>query len=408
MEAAMDAQTDTDPTTALFEPETANAPHESYRRLREECPVARIDNGSISGEPGASVLISRFEHLSWALKHPEYLSSADAVAIGNDRPLIPLQIDPPDHAKYRRLLDPEFSPKKMAALEPDFRVLVNQVIDRFLERGECDFHEDFATPLPSTFFLRLTGLSLDDLPVFLQWRDNIIRPDVEPGDFDAAAEIRAATGREIYAYFERALDAREAERDAGLLSRLLDAEVEGERLTRDELLDICYLLIIAGLDTVTATLDCAMAFLARNADHRQMLVERPELAPGVVEEVLRFESPVMMTPRMVKQDVTIDGVDLKEGDNVTLLIGAGNLDDDEFERAHVADFERERNRHLAFGAGPHRCLGSHLARLEVRVALEEWHRRIPHYEIAAGAELQFSPGIRQVESMPLVFGNRGS
>jgi len=404
----MEAQADLDPTMALFAPETANAPQDAYRRMREECPVVRSEDASLSGAPGAAVVISRFEDLSWALKHPEYLSSSDAIAIGNDRPLIPLQIDPPDHAKYRRILDPEFSPKKMAALEPDFRVLVNQVIDRFVDDDGCDFHEDFATPLPSTFFLRLTGLPLDDLPVFLQWRDNIIRPDVEPGDFDAAAEIRAATGRDIYAYFERALDERTEQRDDGLLSRLLDAEIDGEHLTREELLDICYLLIIAGLDTVTATLDCAIAFLARNPEARQQLVDRPELAPAVVEELLRYESPVMMTPRMVKQDVTIAAVDLKAGDSVTLLIGAGNLDDAEFDGADGVDFERERNRHLAFGAGPHRCLGSHLARLEVRVALEEWHRRIPHYDLAPDAQVQFSPGIRQAESLPLVFGGPGS
>jgi cytochrome P450 len=404
----MEAQADTDPTMLLFAPETANAPHEAYRRMREECPITRSVDGSVSGNPGAAVLISRFEDLSWALKHPEYLSSEDAIAIGNDRPLIPLQIEGPDHAKYRRLLDPEFSPKKMAALEPDFRALVNQVIDRFIEGDGCDFHEDFATPLPSTFFLRLTGLSLDDLPVFLQWRDNIIRPDVEPGDFDAAAEIRAATGREIYAYFERALDERVETRDDGLLSRLLDAEIEGERLTREELLDICYLLIIAGLDTVTATLDCAITHLARNADARQQLVDRPELAPAVVEELLRFETPVMMVPRTVKADVTVSDVDLKAGDTVTMLLGAGNLDDAEFDRAGSVDFERERNRHLAFGAGPHRCLGSHLARLEVRVALEEWHRRIPHYDVAPDTDVQFSPGIRQAESLPLVFRSAGA
>jgi cytochrome P450 len=403
----METQADLDPTAMLFAPETANAPHEAYRRMREECPITRSEDASISGRPGAAVVISRFEDLAWALKHPEYLSSEDAVAIGNDRPLIPLQIDPPDHAKYRRLLDPEFSPKRMAALEPDFRVLVNQVIDRFADAEGCDFHEDFATPLPSAFFLRLTGLPLDDLPIFLQWRDNIIRPDVEPGDFDAAAEIRAATGREMYAYFERALDARAEQRDDGLLSRLLDAEIDGERLTREELLDICYLLIIAGLDTVTATLDCAITNLARNPEARQQLVDRPDLAPAVVEEMLRFETPVMMVPRTVKQDVTLSDVDLKAGDTVTILLGAGNLDDAEFDAAHRVDFERERNRHLAFGAGPHRCLGSHLARLEVRVALEEWHRRIPHYDVAPDAAVQFSPGIRQAESLPLVFRSAG-
>ncbi|HUF84848.1 MAG TPA: cytochrome P450 [Acidimicrobiia bacterium] len=390
-----------DPAMALFSPETADHPQPAYQDLRAKCPVAR----SSAGVNGASVLISSFEELNWALKHPEYLSSEDAVAIGNDRPLIPLQIDPPDHAKYRRILDPEFSPKKMAALEPDFRVLVNQVIDTFSDKEGCDFHEDFATPLPSTFFLRLTALPLSDLPVFLQWRDNIIRPDVEPGDFDAAAEIRAATGREIYAYFEKALDERAEQRDDGLLSRLLDAEIEGHSLTREELLDICYLLIIAGLDTVTATLDCFVHRLARHPEERRRLVDDPSIAPAVVEEYMRFEAPVMVTPRTVKQDVTVGGVDLRAGDNVTLVLGAGNLDDGEFDHPDEIDFDRGRNRHLSFGGGPHRCLGSHLARLEVRVAWEEWHRRIPDYRIPDGAEYHFSPGIRQTNTLPLVFGN---
>ena len=397
-----------DPAMLLFSPETADQPHDAYRRLREQCPVARSEGGSVSGEEGGSVLISSFETLTWALKHPEYLSSEEAVAIGNDRPLIPLQIDPPDHAKYRRILDPEFSPKKMAALEPDFRVLVNQVIDRFIDRGECDFHEEFATPLPSTFFLRLTGLPLDDLKVFLQWRDNIIRPDVDPGDFDAAAEIRAQTGREMYAYFEQALDERTDRPDDGLLTRLLHAEIDGERLTREELLDICYLLIIAGLDTVTATLDCSIGFLARSPAERQRLVDDPSISSAVVEELLRLETPVMMVPRIVKQDVAVGGVDMRAGDSVTLVIGAGNTDETEFADAHRADFDRERNRHLAFGAGPHRCLGSHLARLEVRVALEEWHRRIPEYEIVDGAEFHYSPGIRQTDTLPLSFGASGA
>src|SRR5687767_5399700 len=180
MDPQAEAETE-DPAMQLFTPEAADAPQEVYRHLQAKCPVTRSELGM---NAGGSVLISSFAELTWALKHPEYLSSEDAVAIGNDRPLIPLQIDPPEHAKYRRLLDPEFAPKKMTALEPDFRVLVNEVIDKFIERGECDFHEEFATPLPSTFFLRLTGLSLSDLPVFLQWRDNIIRPDVPDGDFE--------------------------------------------------------------------------------------------------------------------------------------------------------------------------------------------------------------------------------
>jgi cytochrome P450 len=383
---------------ALFEEHTADDPRPVYRRLREECPVSR---SAFLGTP--AVMISRYEDVMWALKHPEVFSSGDAIAIGNERPLIPLQIDPPEHAAYRRLLDPEFGPKKMAELEDDARRLVNEIIDGFADSGACDFHEDFATPLPSTIFLRLMGLPQSDLPIFLQWRDNIIRPDVEYGDLEAAAEVREATGKDMYAYFGRAIDERMEEPDDGLLSRLLRAEVDDHRLTRDEALDICYLLIIAGLDTVTATLDCAIGYLAAHPERRRQLVDDPSVSAAAVEELLRYETPVMVIVRSVKEDTEFGGVQMQAGDGVTVVLGAANTDTDEFSDADDVRFDRDRNRHLAFGAGPHRCLGSHLARLELRVALEEFHRRIPDYRILDGAEIHYSPGIRQAESLPIVW-----
>ena len=161
-------------------------------------------------------------------------------------------------------------------------------------------------------------------------------------------------------------------------------------------------MLIAGLDTVTATLDCDLTYLAKHPDVRRRLVDRPGLTSGAVEELLRWESPVQMVIRVIKQDYEFEGVQLHAGDHGVIMIGAANLDD-EFPDAHRVDFERESNRHLAFGAGPHRCLGSHLARLEQRVALEEWHRRIPEYRIADGVEIHLSPGIRQAERLPLVW-----
>ena len=138
---------------------------------------------------GPSVTLSRYDDVLWALKHPEVFSSKDVVKIGNDVPLIPLSIDPPEHAKYRRLLDPQFSPKRMAELEPEARTLVNEIIDEFVARGECDFHEDFATPLPSTIFLALMGLPQEDLPQFLRWRDDTIRPQ-DDADVHRRGEAR--------------------------------------------------------------------------------------------------------------------------------------------------------------------------------------------------------------------------
>jgi len=389
-----------DPMALLFSPGTADAPHDAYRRLQTECPVARAPG--FSGEH--TVYVSRYEDVMWALKHPEVFSSgAEAIAIGQQERLIPLQVDPPEHAKYRRLLDPEFSPKKMAELEPDARALTNQIIDEFASRGECDFHEDFATPLPSTIFLRLMGLPREDLAMFLRWRDNTIRPDVAPGDLDGAARIREETGKAITEYFATAIaQARAADVNGALLSRLVHGTIEDRPLTQDELLGICHLMLLGGLDTVTATLDCMIAYLARHSDRRDALADDPVLAAAAIEELLRTETPVMLVPRLIAQDAELGGVRLEAGDHAVILLGAGNIDGDEFADARTVDFAREGNRHVAFGAGPHRCLGSHLARLELRVALEEFHRRIPEYQLVHD-DIHFSPGIRQADQLPLVF-----
>lgn len=388
-----------DPALLLFSPATANAPHDAYRQVREQ-GVVRVTG--FDGIPTA--YIASYEEAMWALKHPEVFSSGpEAVSIGQEQPLIPLQVDPPDHAKYRRLLDPEFSPKKMAALEADAEKIVNDLIDGFEVAGRCDFHEDFATPLPSAIFLRLMGLPPSDLPTFLRWRDDTIRPDVDPYDLDAAAAVRDQVGHDITAYFSAALDDQRDNPSEDLIGRIAVGEVDGRPLTRGEQLGICHLLILGGLDTVTATLDCEVAYLARHPEERARLVADPSVTAGAVEELLRFETPVMMVVRVIKQNHELGGVQLHAGDHAVILIGASNADDDQFGDAHVVNFARESNRHLAFGAGPHRCLGSHLARLELRVALEQWHRRIPVYRIADGVEIQCSTGIRQAERLPLVW-----
>lgn len=394
-----------DPAATIFSQRCADDPQTAYRAMREQCPVARAD-GMFPGT--SAVYLSRYEDVQWALKHPEtFSSSAGAVSIGQEQPLIPLQVDPPEHAKYRRLLDPEFSPKKMAAIEPDARALVNDIIDGFADRDGCDFHEDFATPLPSTIFLRLMGLPQDDLTLFLKWRDDTIRPDVAPDDWEGAQRIRDETGAAITRYFEAAIDARRAQpadADDALLGRLVHGRIEGRPLTQEELLGICHLLLLGGLDTVTATLDCAIAYLARHPERRAAFVGDPGASGFAIEELLRTETPVMVVPRIIVQDCTIGGVDISAGDHATLCLGAANSDDREFADAGDVDFARSPNRHLAFGGGPHRCLGSHLARMELRVALEEFHKRIPDYRIADGVDIHYSPAIRQAERLPLVFG----
>jgi cytochrome P450 len=391
-------QTDSsDVTRTLLTPATADDPHPTYRRLRQECPVARRETDT-RGE----VFLSRYEDIFWAMRHPEYFTSADMDLYLGEQPQIPLEVDPPLHTQYRRLLNPQFVPREIEKLEPEIRSTVRELLDRFAGRGSCDFHEEFATPLPSTIFLPLMGLPREDLPQFLKWRDDNVRPAVEPGDFEGAERIRRQASLEMNEYFRRAIALRREEPNDGLLSRIVQWTIDGEPLSERVLLGMSHLLLIGGLDTVTATLDCMIAFLATHPDHRREIVEHPERIPGAVEELLRWLTPVMLVPRSVAQDVELGGVQLKAGDSVSLVLGAANDDEDEF-GASAVDFTRDPNRHLAFGGSHHLCLGAHLARLELRIALDEFHRRIPDYRIAEGAELHYSLGIRQAENLPLVF-----
>ncbi|MEN8160514.1 MAG: cytochrome P450, partial [Myxococcota bacterium] len=279
-------------------------------------------------------------------------------------------------------------------------------IDAFVERGECEFDQEFAVPLPCTAFLSLMGLPQSELPRFLRIKDMIIRPQtlLERPTPERMQEMRKQAGQDIYSYFGGVIDERTKRPGTDMVSYLLETEIDGNRLSREDILDVSFLLILAGLDTVTATLGCNVAYLAANPEQRRLLVAQPALIPGAVEELLRWETPVTAVPRVVKQEVEVHGVKLEKGQLVTLLLGASNVDENEFAEPESVDFERERNKHLAFGGGAHRCLGSHLARLELQVAMEVWHERIPEYRIKPGETPRYSPGIREVQYLPLVWG----
>ena len=389
-----------DGTTAalkLFSSSVAAQPHATYAELRSQCPVARGDLGGHS-----VVLLSRYDDVLFALRHPEAFTSAGGNLNLGEQPLLPLEVDPPIHTAYRRVLNPRFVPKEVEKLEPRVRAAVVELIDAFAERGSCDFHAELATPLPSSIFIALMGLPVADLPMFMQWRDNTIRPDVAPGDMDGAARIRTETAHAISDYFRGAIAERREHPDDSLLSTVVHATIDGEPLSEAELLGISHLLLIGGLDTVTATLDCMVAFLADHPEHRRQLVEDPSSIPAAVEELLRWLSPVMVVPRTAATDMTLHDVEIRAGDGVTLVLGAANSDQSAF-GADEVDLSRDPNKHLAFGGGHHLCLGIHLARLELRVVLEELHRRIPDYRLAPGAEVEWSTGIRQAEALPLVW-----
>jgi cytochrome P450 len=385
-----------DGTIDVIDREFTACPQPVFARLLEHHPVGRM---IITGSP----VLSRYEDVLFALRHPEIFSSemAEQVKLGTERPMIPQQIDPPAQTRYRKILDLRFSRPRMAEIEPAVRHHANQLIDAFVDQGECEADAAFAVPLPCTAFLHLMGLPIEHLDLFLELKDGIIRPKAPPGDLDLAAQMRAATGRRIYDYFDRLVEERRKTPQDDMIGYLTAVELDGRRLGREEILDICFLFLLGGLDTVTATLGCSLAYLAANPEQRHRITADPSLIPNAVEELLRWETPVMIVPRLVKQTVTVRDHELAAGTMVNLLIGAANVDEREFAAALEVDFSRQRNRHLAFGGGPHRCLGSHLARMELRVGLEEWHRRIPNYQIKAGEIPVYSPGIREVRYLPL-------
>ena len=237
----------------------------------------------IPGAFGGFQLVTKDE-VEAALQNPTVFSSAmEAVDLGQSVPLIPLQVDPPEHVKYRRLLDPIFAPKKMNVLEPDITAMVNGLIDDVIDKGGCEFTEAISVPLPSQVFLRLLGLPLSELDMFLEMKTGILHP---PGaDFDEMRAHQAKAAKDVERYFAEALAERKKAPQDDILSMFLAAEVAGERLTDDEILGICFLFIIAGLDTVTDTLECFFSYLAQHPEHRRQLVEDPSLIPAAVEEL---------------------------------------------------------------------------------------------------------------------------
>jgi cytochrome P450 len=371
-------------------------PQPHYARMRAHRPVLCAE-GAIQTTTRAA--------LDTALRNADIFSSGiEGAPLGNERPLIPLQIDPPDHRKYRKLLDPLFAPKQMAALEPQIAAQVNELMDGFEARGSCDFTNEFAIPLPSVIFLRLFGLPLSELPQLLAFNERTQRPEGTTAQEHLAA--RTANASDVYRYFEDVIAARrqEAPRD-DLLSKLLTGEVDGERLSDEDVVDISFLMILAGLDTITDTLTCSFKFLAEHPAHRQQILDDPSVIPSAVEELLRWETPVMSIIRVAQADSEIEGCPVSKGDFVLACLGSANTDEKEFENANEVEFTRNPNRHIAFGGGIHRCLGSHLARQELRVALREWHRRIPHYELPVGFTPEYSDGLRSVRNLTLLFSD---
>jgi cytochrome P450 len=367
----------------------------SFERMRQAGPVIRSGNSVVTTTREAAEIVFR---------HPDVYSSKFAPIGRADRHLIPIQYDPPEHHFYRKVLDPMFSPRAVNPLEDSIAELVNGYIDRFEDRGECVLDKELGVPLPTQVFLTLMGLPMEDTELLLELKDDVLRPGYRQGttDADEINRIGLDNTQRIYTYFQAFIDERRSRPPiSDIMGDVLTREVDGRRLTDDEVLDSCFLLLIAGLDTVTNSLSLFYNQLAQRPDLRQRLVDDPSTIANAVEELLRFETPTPMVFRVAAVDTELCGVPIHAGDSIVIDLGAADTDPAFQDDAGEIRFDRQVNPHFAFSGGIHRCSGSHLARVELRVALREWHRRIPDYWIKPGTEPIWPPGLRSVENLVL-------
>ena len=309
---------------------------------------------------------------------------------------IPEMLDPPVHTQWRQLLAPRFSPKAMAELEDRVRSRCAEFIDAFAGRGSCDFLRDFAYRYPTTIFMEIMGLPVDGLEQFLAWEDAILH---NPGDDpDGSRALQAMT--EVQAYFAELLEARRTEPRDDLATVSLSWRIDGEPIPQEDLLAWCLLMFMAGLDTVAIQLSYSFWHLATHDADRARIVAEPGLIPSAVEEFLRAYSFVP-TQRKVTHDAEFHGCPVRAGEMVMFPIPAACRDPKLFPDPDQVILDRSPNNHFAFGAGPHRCLGSHLARRELRVALEEWHTRIPDYRLDPAVAVVEHGGMFGIDSLAL-------
>jgi len=394
----------------------AHVPRELVRNFQyETLPGSDVDSvqaaaAAVRGGPdiiwgqgirrgeGAWVM-TRHELIREVYQDAELFSSrhnADfARLIGEDWPLLPLEVDPPNHAAWRILLNPIFAPARMRALEEDIEALARTLVDGILAKGHSEFMSDFGEVFPVQIFLKLFGLPLEHTSQFLQWENLLLHARTIEGRQEGA--------RAIVAYLRKVIAERRTDPADDLISYVATTEIEGRKLTPDEALGVAFLLYSAGLDTVANMLGFMFKHLAEHPQDQQKLRDDPALIPDALEELMRAY-PIVVSGREVTRDVEFHGVQMKKGDVVSLATMLAGRDEREFPNPDVVDFGREKVSHITFAAGPHRCVGSHLARRELRIAVEEWLKRVPPFRIKPGERaVTHGVGVFGVEKLPLVW-----
>ncbi len=381
-------------------PDLRADPYPYYAQLRAECPVAHSEVGA-----GFWVL-SKYDDIQYVLQHHELFTSSRGVTVDPATftslgPDIPTHIDPPEHTRYRKLMNPWFRPALVETMEPGMRESAIELIKPVVGQRSWDFLNDFAVPFPSAIFVALMGLPASELPMFLVWKEQLLRATTPEELGEAFTTVKV----DLREYFEQIYDERVAQPEPGddLIGTLIAARLDGERpLDRSEFVRTACLMWGAGLDTVTSQLSLAMTYLGANPHKRDELVADPARIPNAVEELMRYESLVSEC-RVATQDVQIRDTTIREGDVVWLLFGSAGRDEDQFTEADEVDFDRSPIRHLGFGGGVHRCLGSHLARAELRIAMEEIHRLVPTYRLDPDVPPEAHSGyVRGVDRLQLL------
>jgi cytochrome P450 len=382
----------------LFSPEFSGDPHRTYEAARASaCPVAH------SERLGGSWMPVRFDDVRSVARDPaDYSSRTSEITgptvaeVGGGLLIPPITSDPPEHQAHRDLLMPWFTPKAVAAREPFVRELARSLATGLAERGEGDLVADFAQNLTVATLAKLLDVPVDLQPTFIDWTVRMFR--IGPLD----AELRARTVHEILGFFDGLLAERAANPGDDLLSHI--ATAGGDHLTHKHRLGSAFVIMLAGADTTWSAIGASLWHLGHHHEHRDALAADRSLMDTAVEELLRYYAPVTVT-RTATRDLELCGRAVRSGDRVIAPFAAANRDPGVFEDADSVRLARRRNKHLAFGTGAHRCIGSSLARLELKVALGEWLDAMPRFEVPDPGSVRWTSGaVRGPEAVPFLRG----
>ena len=375
-------------------------PYPVYQRMRDEEPVLHVPELGFWA-------ISRYDDVKELLRHPERFSSMRSLDPNDAMAQVPMIVvmDPPRHDALRSLLNRAFTPQRIAKLEPRIRTITSELIDAFIEEGRCDLWRGLSAPLPTIVIAELLGVPASDREMFKE-RSNALAESVGPGMEIDSAQMAVASHpvMELAAYLSSIFEEKRVNPADDLMSALLEAEIDGQRLNQAEIVGFAVLLLIAGNETTTNLISNGAVLLDEHPEQRALLLEDPSRIPLAVEECLRFDSPVQGLERLVTEELEVGSVKLERGDRVFLMLGSANRDERATQGAERFDVSREKNAHLAFGFGSHFCLGASLARMEARIAFEELLSRLPDYRVAGPTERLYSGAFRGLLRVPLEFG----